>query len=289
MWRTLKPIIVPRKAPHTYLYALFEAGKFARWEPVQTARTCFPEARAKTVTGDVFGVLAPLGAGGVASVPELATLLARHGADVARVPRTLQAPPAAPAAGGGRRREIAQQPRLALRGGGRRRGRRAPAAPPRSAAGRAARPAAAPVRLLIVCFHLPLNISRDASAPGGWRVVWAESLIARTEDSVADSMSTTWVGTVFSDREQLLALSDDDRAQITELLEPLDCVPIFPAGDVVDGAYRGYCKQIAVALFHNVDILDPRARAGTPRPRTPTPRARGTRRARTTGGRATRA
>ena len=53
--------------------------------------------------------------------------------------------------------------------------------------------------LFLVCFHLPIIVKRVAQAGKGGRkfeVVWAESLIAKTEGSVSNSHSVFWLGTV---------------------------------------------------------------------------------------------
>ena len=51
-------------------------------------------------------------------------------------------------------------------------------------------------RLHIVCYHLPVRVSKD-EATGEWRASWGDSLIARSDDgSYADEVETWWVGTV---------------------------------------------------------------------------------------------
>jgi len=67
-----------------------------------------------------------------------------------------------------------------------------------------------PLRLFIVCFHLPVRVRRDPASHHGWHVEWAESLIAKTEGSIANDqgMKATWVGTPFDDRARLAALTE---------------------------------------------------------------------------------
>ena len=38
VWRTRKPIIVPRNEPHNYMYALFEGNHFKKWETLGAPR-----------------------------------------------------------------------------------------------------------------------------------------------------------------------------------------------------------------------------------------------------------
>ena len=51
-------------------------------------------------------------------------------------------------------------------------------------------------RLFITCYHLPLKISRTDKPDSPFEVVWAESLIAKSEDSVSGEKETFWVGTL---------------------------------------------------------------------------------------------
>ena len=94
-------------------------------------------------------------------------------------------------------------------------------------------------RLYIVCYHLPVNLVK---VEGKWSATWAESLIARTEGSVANEYQTSWMGTVTPEgvgSEELTAL---DRKEIIACLEPMHCVPLFSRH--ADKAYRGYCKRL---------------------------------------------
>ena len=106
--------------------------------------------------------------------------------------------------------------------------------------------------LVLACFHLPVILTRDATR-GAWNASWNDSLISRSDDSVASEVSTMWIGTVTC-RGRLL--TEADKLAIRTVLQPMNCVPIFASQDLVDRAYLGYCKQQLWPSFHNVDILD---------------------------------
>jgi hypothetical protein len=48
--------------------------------------------------------------------------------------------------------------------------------------------------LYIVCYHLPVVVTRTNKPNNPFEVTWAESLIAKSDESVADSMCTNWIG-----------------------------------------------------------------------------------------------
>lgn len=51
--------------------------------------------------------------------------------------------------------------------------------------------------LFITCYHLPVVVQRKNNEEEPFEVTWAESIIAKSEDSVSNSMSTHWIGLVF--------------------------------------------------------------------------------------------
>lgn len=48
--------------------------------------------------------------------------------------------------------------------------------------------------LLITCYHLPVVLQRKDSPEEPFEVTWAESIIAKSDDSVSNSMPTHWIG-----------------------------------------------------------------------------------------------
>ena len=50
-------------------------------------------------------------------------------------------------------------------------------------------------RLVIVCYHLPVRVVRDAEK--NWTASWGSSIIAKSpSESIADSRETWWAGTI---------------------------------------------------------------------------------------------
>ena len=111
-------------------------------------------------------------------------------------------------------------------------------------------------RIFIVCYHLPVIVSKDA-ATGKWSARWAESLLAKTEDSsFVAAYNPHWVGTVTLANS--MAVDDDDRRALQSVLSAMDCTALFFDDDVRDAHYMGFCKQVLWQAFHHVDLLDMR-------------------------------
>lgn len=120
--------------------------------------------------------------------------------------------------------------------------------------------------IYIVCYHLPVILSRDADT-AQWNACWSESLIAKsTLDGVSSTRRTTWIGTVSNIAQDLLQ-DPQEREAIRRILAEMDCLPVFfdhdeggtdggGEGGVLDNMYLGFCKQVLWPSFHNVDLLD---------------------------------
>lgn len=109
-------------------------------------------------------------------------------------------------------------------------------------------------RMYIACFHLPVRLFRD-STTGKWIATWGESLIARTDGSVANDIATHWIGTLFAATDEN-TFNAHEYEPLRSVLKPLNCTPVFFPDSTRDQAYFGYCKQVLWPSFHNVDILD---------------------------------
>ena len=161
MWRTSKPIIVRRGAPHSYRYALFEGGKFVAWEAAgstdQSPRTFEPSAANDEVVDEFRGTAAPM----PAPPPPAAS--------PSPSPSPSPPPPGAMATGSSSGSSTHSQAGAVTLSGS---GKEAFVPPPES-------------KLWIVCFHLPLRLSRTAD--GGWAAEWNDSLVAKSADgSIAE-------------------------------------------------------------------------------------------------------
>ncbi|KAL7543485.1 hypothetical protein ACHAXR_012780 [Thalassiosira sp. AJA248-18] len=116
-----------------------------------------------------------------------------------------------------------------------------------------------PESIFIVCYHLPIILSRDPTS-GQWNACWSESLISKSEMyGVSTHHNTTWIGTVSNIPVELLK-DPNERQAIRTVLQTMDCIPIFfsdPNQDnLLKDMYLGFCKQVLWPSFHNVDLLD---------------------------------
>ena len=108
-------------------------------------------------------------------------------------------------------------------------------------------------RLILVCYHLPVEVRKTGNPDKPFDIEWAESLIAKTEGSISESRQTLWFGTLSIRGEK------PTQSEINYLvgeLQKMNCYPIFLDEDVKRLAYHGYCKQVMWPIFHNVDQLD---------------------------------
>jgi trehalose 6-phosphate synthase/phosphatase len=248
VWRTLKPILVPRGAEHTYEYVVFNGDKIQRWEGQTRTVNAVTE---EVVMEDEFGLSHD-------EQDQQSSMFATRGRAFSSTNSMTNATGsngdlASEEGGSGSERDLEGM-----------------------AAAEAAAEAAAVVErfkqeaealkhdstlagimqgrsLVLACFHLPVELKRNPST-GGWTAQWNDSLIARSDQSIASEVKTVWVGTINAGRERVLR--EQDKIQIRKALAPMHCVPVFADNDLVDKAYLGYCKQHLWPSFHNVDMLD---------------------------------
>ncbi len=108
--------------------------------------------------------------------------------------------------------------------------------------------------LYLVCFHLPINLTRKQG--GGWSATWNTSIIAKGDHKVAQNINTRWVGTVSMGKCDNRAFSIEEQSEIRELLQTMNCTPLFVEPNVLRNSYLGYCKQVMWPNLHNIDALD---------------------------------
>mmetsp|Transcript_29162 Transcript_29162/g.58248 ORF Transcript_29162/g.58248 Transcript_29162/m.58248 type:complete len:1101 (-) Transcript_29162:54-3356(-) len=103
--------------------------------------------------------------------------------------------------------------------------------------------------LFLICYHLPIQLWRDSG--GAWRGKWQNSLLAKTDGSVADAVPTFWIGGV-----KIPGLTPSDERDIKAVCEAMNAHPIFIPQELHEHSYLGMCKQVLWPFFHNIDMLD---------------------------------
>lgn len=107
-----------------------------------------------------------------------------------------------------------------------------------------------PEGLFLICYHLPVSVSKDP-ATNAWKCLWKNSLIAKSEGSVSNSVPTFWVGGL-----QLPEATEAEKEELRLVLKEMNCFPIFIPSETHSNHYLGMCKQVYWPAFHNIDLLD---------------------------------
>jgi trehalose 6-phosphate synthase/phosphatase len=110
--------------------------------------------------------------------------------------------------------------------------------------------------LYLVGYHLPVILKKSEK---GWSAEWSkDSLIARSEESVAEDMQVFWVGTVSTSMAggSEGKMSAADQAELIALLSSMNCIPIFLDAELSRQCFNGYCKSVIYPTMHNIDILN---------------------------------
>ena len=113
-------------------------------------------------------------------------------------------------------------------------------------------------RMIIVCYHLPVVVTRTGRADQPFAVEWGESLIAKSDTSssvasIASTMDTYWLGTVSVPGDKP---TPAEQALLEAALKAMNCVPVFLDADTARKMYHGFCKTVMWPILHNVDQLD---------------------------------
>ncbi|KAG1692802.1 hypothetical protein DVH05_024417 [Phytophthora capsici] len=277
-WTTVKPMILPRGVPHQYMYALFSGGVFSSWEQIECERVLVPEGREMTVVEEYGNYdqdmeLVPTGERIERSLvyerrrdENLATPRQSNASeDIADIPEAKE-DKEAKETGARLAARLAQDkveadvasPRSSVTGSPSQRFRQTNKLQSRYKRYMPSSYRPSPdAMLFLVCYHLPVKLTKSA-ADGSWSAEWnRDSLISRSDNSIAESMNTTWVGCVtYHARSDHEDLSEDDKAEITTILADMNCIPVFIDRQLAANHHGGYCKSKLWPMFHNVDILD---------------------------------
>ncbi|OQR97433.1 trehalose-phosphatase [Thraustotheca clavata] len=236
IWRTSKPLILPRGIAHRYMYALFLGGAFSKWEQIDQDRIIVPEGREMTIAED-FGTYDPNSV--LQKTSEICNRsivymrkILTHSAKQALITGKIEKQ------GESRFRQGASKEKMHPRF--------------KRHASATYKPDADST-LYLICYHLPIHLNK---IDGQWHGEWdKDSLIARSEGTIAQSMNVKWVGCVTLEY-QSQPLTEDDVEEIKTLLEAMDAHAVFISPELGADHYQGYCKSKLWPMFHNVDILD---------------------------------
>ncbi|KAF0683072.1 Aste57867_24852 [Aphanomyces stellatus] len=235
IWRTVKPLILPRGIVHKYIYAVFSGGVFANWEPIDCDREIVPQGRDMTISED-FGVY------DAQSVLQSTAPTNPRNAVFVRTTPTAKQPLSGKKEGLKRSMSLQRFQRTKVK------------LQPRIKRNEEFKPDHPDSTLFLVCYHLPIDISKDEQ--GKWHAAWnKDSLIARSEHSIAESMHVKWVGCITTEYHHT-PMTEADMAEITVVLATMDAFAVFLAPDLSHKHYQGYCKSKLWPMFHNVDIMD---------------------------------
>lgn len=292
VWVTSRPLILPRGVPHHYVYAIFSGGSFNRWEDIPCDRRVVPEGREMTIKED-YGVyhdrmiLAPkevldnnnsptnsqaLAASGRSMVYDrtipvsdrsstsLTNAASVSAADLTTNHATLTGDDHLDTTNATVGQEEESHRTFSLK---KPQHFRANFPHHSNVASRFKRFQSAQFKplpdttLYLICFHLPVKLKRDPTT-SKWQVAWNhDSLIAKSEGSVAENMKVQWIGCITHEScDEFGSLTEDDRHQISAILLTINCVAIFIDPAILEDHYQGYCKSHLWPMFHNVDVLD---------------------------------
>jgi hypothetical protein len=112
-------------------------------------------------------------------------------------------------------------------------------------------------KIFFVCFHLPVVVVKHPTTQI-WSASWSESLLAQKEGSkIVANYRAHWIGTITPHPPiQHNDNGDLDKQAIVQLLNDMECTPIFLDPQIQQAHYYGFCKQVLWPAFHNIDLLD---------------------------------
>ncbi|RLN57900.1 hypothetical protein BBJ29_005376 [Phytophthora kernoviae] len=269
-WTTVKPMILPRGVPHQYMYALFSGGVFSSWEQIECERVLVPEGREMTVVEEYGDYNKDMELVSTGERKERSLVYERRKVETTSTPRVSEDLSDAQKEEETKAETIPNVQLSAEES-------KDEMSSPRSLAGSPSQRFRQNAKLqsrykrylpssyhplpnamlFLVCYHLPVKLTKS-TVDGSWSAKWnRDSLISRSENSIAESMNTTWVGCVTyharSDQEEL---SVEDKKEITAILAEMNCIPVFIDRQLAANHHGGYCKSKLWPMFHNIDILD---------------------------------
>jgi hypothetical protein len=111
--------------------------------------------------------------------------------------------------------------------------------------------------VMVVCYVLPVTITRLDVGAGGlaavgprWAIEWnQDSIVAKKHRSLTDQMRVVWVGCPHVCLTQ--ELSPVERETLADALRAFHCVPVFVSEALHHASYAGFCRKHLWPTFHN--------------------------------------
>lgn len=99
-----------------------------------------------------------------------------------------------------------------------------------------------PKNIFIVSNRLPITVVRSDN---GFEIISSSGGLATALQSVFQQQDSRWIGW-----PGIIVETKEEEEQITNLLKPLRCIPVFLTQEELDGYYNGFSNAILWPLFH---------------------------------------
>lgn len=86
--------------------------------------------------------------------------------------------------------------------------------------------------VIVASFKLPISVERDPNIPGEWKVRPSRSLLYPTMFKLRDQkkmVKIQWIGW-----PGVIPETPEEAVQITELLKPFGCIPVFFDAETIE-------------------------------------------------------
>jgi trehalose 6-phosphate synthase/phosphatase len=107
--------------------------------------------------------------------------------------------------------------------------------------------------VIVASFKLPISVERDPNIPGEWKVRPSRSLLYPTMFKLREKkkmVKITWIGW-----PGVIPDTQEEMQQITELLKPYGCVPVFFDAETIE-QFLYFHETVLRPLFHNFKGLN---------------------------------
>ena len=107
--------------------------------------------------------------------------------------------------------------------------------------------------VIVASFKLPISVVKDPNIPGEWKTRPSRSLLYSTMFKLREKKKMVrihWIGW-----PGVIPETQDEAQQITELLRPFGCIPVFFDAETVD-QFLYFYETVLRPLFHNFKGLN---------------------------------